>query len=43
MESKNLLQSNEKLSYLMDKISETCNALISALEINAESVGQYGG
>ena len=43
MESTNLIQSNEKLSNLMDKINETCNALISALEINAESVGQYGG
>ena len=43
MESLNSIQSNETLSNLMDKINETCNALISALEINAESVGQYGG
>lgn len=43
MESLNSVQSNEKLSNLMDKISETCNALISALEVNAESVGSYGG
>ena len=43
MESANLIQSNEKLTNLIDQISETCNALISALEINAESVGQYGG
>ena len=43
MESVNSIQSNEKLSNLMDKINETCNALISALEINAESVGAYGG
>ena len=43
MESTNLIQPNEKLSNLMDKINETCDALISALEINAESVGQYGG
>ena len=43
MESKNPIQSNEKLSNLMDQINETCDALISALEINAESVGQYGG
>ena len=43
MESSNSIQSNEKLSNLMDKISETCNALISALEINAQSVGEYGG
>ena len=43
MESVNSIQSNEKLTNLMDKINETCNALISALEVNAESVGQYGG
>jgi hypothetical protein len=43
MESSNSIQSNEKLSNLMDKINETCNALISALEVNAESIGQYGG
>ena len=43
MESANSIQSNEKLSNLMDKITETCNALISALELNAQSVGEYGG
>lgn len=43
MESANLIQSNEKLTSLMEKIDETCNALISALEVNAESVGSYGG
>ena len=43
MESSNSIQSNEKLSNLMDKINETCDALISALEVNAESVGSYGG
>jgi len=43
MESVNSIQSNEKLSNLMDKINETCNALISALEVNAKSVGEYGG
>ena len=43
MESANSIQSNEKLSNLMDKINETCNALISALEVNAQSVGEYGG
>ena len=43
MESSNSIQSNEKLSQLMDKINETCNALISALEVNAQSVGEYGG
>ncbi len=43
MESANSIQSNEKLSNLMDKINETCDALVSALEVNAESIGQYGG
>ena len=43
MESSNSILSNEKLSNLIDKINETCNALISALEVNAESVGSYGG
>jgi hypothetical protein len=43
MESSNLIQSNENLANLMDKINETCDALISALEVNAESVGSYGG
>ena len=41
MESSNSILSNEKLSNLIDKINETCNALISALEVNAESVGGY--
>jgi hypothetical protein len=27
----------------MEKIDETCNALISALEVNAQSVWEYGG
>ena len=43
MESANSIQSNEKLTNLMEKIDETCNALISALEVNAQSVGEYGG
>ncbi len=43
MESANSIQSNEKLSSLMEKIDETCNALMSALEINAQSIGEYGG
>ncbi len=42
MESTNSIQSNERLSNIMDKIDETCNALISALEINAQSVWEYG-
>lgn len=43
MESINSIQSSEKLSQLMDKINETCNAIISALEVNAQSIGEYGG
>ena len=43
MESINSIQSSEKLPQLMDKINETCNALISALEVNAQSIGEYGG
>ena len=43
MESSNSILSNEKLTNLIDKINETCNALISALEVNAESVWSYGG
>ena len=43
MESLKWIQPNETLSSLIDKINDTCNALISALEINAESIGQYGG
>ena len=43
MESANSIQSNEKLSSLMEKIDETCNALMSALEVNAQSIGEYGG
>lgn len=43
MESTNSIQSNEKLTNLINKITETCAALISALEINAESVGEYSG
>ena len=43
MESSNSIQSNEKLSNLMDKINETCDALISALEVNAQSVWGYSG
>ena len=31
------------MSSLINQINETCNALISALEINAESVWAYGG
>ena len=43
MESANLIQSNEKLTNLIEQINDTCNALISALDINAESVGTYTG
>lgn len=41
MEWINSIQSNEKLSNLINKINETCNALVSALEINAQSIGGY--
>lgn len=37
------INSNEKLSNLINKINETCNALISALEINTQSIGGYSG
>jgi len=43
MESSSSLQLNENLVNLMDKINETCNALISALEVNAQSAGGYTG
>ena len=43
MESSNSIQLNEKLANLMNQINETCNALISALELNAQSVWEYGG
>ena len=43
MESWNQTHLSEKLVQTMDKINETCNALISALEVNAQSVGEYGG
>jgi hypothetical protein len=32
-----------KVSHLLDQISNTCDALLSALEVNAQSVGNYGG
>lgn len=43
MESWNSTKLNEKLIQTMDKINETCNALISALEVNAQAVWEYGG
>ena len=43
MDSLNSIQSSEKLSNLINKINETCNALISALEVNAQSVWGYTG
>ena len=43
MDSLNSIQSSEKLSNLINKINETCNALISALEVNAQSVWGYAG
>ncbi|MDR0860010.1 MAG: hypothetical protein LBO09_03340 [Candidatus Peribacteria bacterium] len=32
-----------KVSQLVENIANTCDALISALEVNAQSVGSYGG
>ena len=35
--------SSNRITQLMESINATCNALLSALEINAQSVGSYGG
>ena len=43
MESSNSSMLSEKLVQTMEKINETCNALISALEVNAQAVWEYGG
>lgn len=43
MESSNSSMLTEKLVQTMEKINETCNALIYALEINAQAVWEYGG
>jgi hypothetical protein len=32
-----------KVNILLENISQTCNALLSALEVNAQAVGNYGG
>ncbi|MDR2541821.1 MAG: hypothetical protein LBD11_09090 [Candidatus Peribacteria bacterium] len=32
-----------KVTQLVENIASTCDALISALEVNAQSVGSYGG
>lgn len=32
-----------KVTQLVESIANTCDALISALEVNAQSVGSYGG
>jgi hypothetical protein len=32
-----------QVNQLVENITQTCNALISALEVNAQSVGSYGG
>jgi hypothetical protein len=34
---------SNNISQLMENINTTCNALLSALEVNAQSVGGYGG
>ncbi|MDR0650021.1 MAG: hypothetical protein LBG59_01040 [Candidatus Peribacteria bacterium] len=44
MENLNLQSTvSTKVSHLLEQISNTCDALISALEVNAQSVGTYGG
>ncbi|MDR2416441.1 MAG: hypothetical protein LBD75_07810 [Candidatus Peribacteria bacterium] len=44
MENLNLQSTvSSKVSHLVEQISSTCNALLSALEVNAHSVGTYGG
>ena len=35
--------SSNNLTQLMEKITATCDALLVALEVNAQSVGNYGG
>jgi len=35
--------SSNRITHLMEKINATCDALLSALEVNAQSVGTYGG
>lgn len=44
MEKMNVLTSTTtKMTSLLEKISSTCDALISALEFTTEEVSQYGG
>lgn len=38
-----LSNTTTKMTNLLDKISTTCNALVSALEMTTESTSQYGG
>ena len=35
--------STNRITQLLEKINATCDALLSALEVNAQSVGTYGG
>ena len=32
-----------KVNQLVERITSTCDALLSALEVNAQAIGQYGG
>jgi hypothetical protein len=34
---------SNKVSQLVEQLTQTCDALISALEVNAQAVGNYGG
>ncbi|MDR0369325.1 MAG: hypothetical protein LBH96_02010 [Candidatus Peribacteria bacterium] len=44
MENLNIAShASNKISQLMENITATCGALLSALEVNAQSVGSYGG
>ena len=44
MEQFNTLNaSTNKLSHLVEQINQTCDALLSALEVSAGAVGNYGG
>lgn len=44
MENLNITSNaSNKISQLMENISTTCDALLLALEVNAQSVGGYGG
>ena len=35
--------SANKISHLVENINQTCDALLSALEVSTDAVGSYGG